>query len=120
MANYQIWGFTYLMGINGDNVITGNDKESDIEFEVPCFNGFAFFKANDKCYLMRYPKIQALTSRQKELVEDYCGYEPASGEYGVIAGALGEVRECSYGLYEAFCNTYSVKKKDRDRLGYFD
>ena len=120
MAKYQIWGFTYIMDNNGNNVITGNDKESDVEFEIPCFNGFAFFKANGKRYIMRYPEIQSLTAHQKCAIEDYCGYEPSAGEYGVIAGALGELYECSLGLYEAMCNTYPIKKKDKVRLVYLD
>jgi hypothetical protein len=118
MANYQIWGFSYIDGKNGENVINGTFSDVESEFEIPCFNGIAFFKANGKCYVMRYPKIQKLSAREKDYVEDYCGYAPTAGEYGVIAGAFGKVQECSQGMYEAFCNTYPVKKKDRERLGY--
>lgn len=117
MANYQIWGFSYIMGNSGVNVLNGTDKDLESEFEIPCFNGFSFFKANGKCYTMRYPKIQELTDSQKSAIEDYCGYAPSAGEYGVIACTFGEVNECSLGLYEACCNTYHIKKKDRERLG---
>ena len=118
MAKYQVWGFTYLADSKGVNVLTGNNEEVDGEFNIPCFNGIAFFKVNNKCYIARYPKIQSLTKDDKETIEKYCGYIPESGEYGVICGALGKITECSHSLYEACCNTYPVTKKDKAILGY--
>ena len=115
---YQIWSFSYLADKNGVNVINGTKQEADDEFEIPCFNGFSFFKANGKFYLIHYPKIQFLRNSQKEEICFYCGYEPNAGEYGVIAGALGMVTECSESVYNDYVACYPIKQKDKKRLGY--
>lgn len=103
---YQKWGFVYLADENGANVITGTKEEADEEFEIPCFNGFSFFKANNKRYIMNYPTIQSLSAEEKLIVEKYCGYKPSAGEYGVIAGALGKIKECGVELYNFYKYKY--------------
>ena len=92
MEDYQIWGFTYLsFGNKNVNVITDNREEADAEFEVPCFDGVAYFEAHGNHYVARYPKYDELTEKQMKTIEMYCGYRPYRGEYGVIMGALGKI-----------------------------
>ena len=107
---HQNWGFTYLANGRGKNIITNSFKESEEEFIIPCFNGFSFFEINGKFYTMTYPRIECLTNEQKEMVEEYCGYYPSAGEYGVIVGTFGEINQCEEIYYEYYCKTYKIKK----------
>lgn len=95
MKKYQVWSFCYVADERGINVLNGTREETDYEADVLCFDGIAFLCANGKYFIMTYPKIRTLTYEQKDEIEDYCGYVPSSGEYGVIAGALGVAREVS-------------------------
>ena len=51
------------------------------------------------------------------IIEDYCGYEPEAGEYGVIMGALGLVREVSKEMFDMTVSAYPVTTIDEDNLG---
>ena len=113
MEDYQIWGFVYLNFGNDDiNAITGNKEESETEFEIPCFDGVAYFKAQGKCYVAHYPKYDELTDEQFGNIEDYCGYEPERGEFGVIMGALGEIHRVSARTYKYYKASFEVLKND--------
>ena len=117
MANYQIWGFSTITGNRWRKRVKRHWQGLESEFEIPCFNASrSIRKANGKCYTMRYPKIQELTDSQKSAIEDYCGYAPSAGEYGVIACTFGEVNECSLGLYRGHVTipTTSRKRTGRD------
>jgi hypothetical protein len=115
MRNYQIWGFSYInKNTDKSNVLTGNNKECEEEVEIPCFDGIAYFKACGKYYTMTYPRINTLNSYQMDRIYDYCGYYPESGEYGVIAGALGCCIECDEKTFRNLSMEYPLKKKDKD------
>jgi len=88
---FQKYGFSYINDENGNNILTGNKNEADEEKEIYCFNGYAVFKHNGKTYMMRYPKIQQLTDKMRDEIENYCGYAPEAGEYGVIAMTYGKI-----------------------------
>ena len=118
MHNYQIWGFTYLnYGKKNINAITGNKNESDEEFNIPCFDGIAWFASDGKFFVAYYPKYKELTKTMFSIIEDYCGYEPKEGEYGVIMGALGIVREVSKEMFDITVSAYPVTAIDKDNLG---
>lgn len=118
MKQYQIWGFTYLnYGENHLNAITGDKEESYWEFNIPCFDGLAWFAAHGKFFLCYYPKYDELTEKQFGTIEDYCGYEPEDGEYGVIMGALGTIREVSKEMFDMTVAAYPVTTMDEDNLG---
>jgi hypothetical protein len=87
----QKYGFNYISDENGINVLTGTKEESDEEKIITCYNGYAVFECNSKTYMMRYPKIQQLTNEMKDEIDEYCGYAPEAGEYGVIAMTFGKV-----------------------------
>lgn len=113
MEDYQIWGFTYLnFGDDNINAITGTKEESDTEFEIPCFDGVAYFKAGCKYYVSNYPKYDELTDEQFGTIEEYCGYKPERGEFGVIMGALGEIHRVSARTYKYYKASFEVLKKD--------
>lgn len=116
MAKYQLWGFTYIVEKDGINALNGTMEETEDEIEIPCFNGVAYFSRGDKFYLITYPTIQSLTDVQKETIEDYCGYQPESGEYGVICGALGYCAEVPFEVFLKYASKYQLKKKDWDAL----
>lgn len=119
MKDYQIWGFTYLnYGDKNLNAITGNKHEAGSEFEIPCFDGIAWFKANNRYFVCYYPKYKYLTEEQFKIIEDYCGFRPKKGEYGAICGALCEVKEVSLTWYELTKITLPVSKADKDRLEF--
>ena len=119
MKNYQLWSFTYLaQNTTGMNVLTGDFEESNIEVEIPCFNGRAYFKVNGKYYIACYPKINKLKEFDKEKIEEYCGYIPESGEYGVICGALATIIECDENTFNYYAREFPLKKKDWKRLEY--
>ena len=116
MKKYQIWRFNYI-NKNAVNLITGTTEESDEELDVLCFDGIAFFKAKGKKYIAKYIKMRKLNNYYKEKVEDYCGYEPTTGEYGVIMGALGIPIEVDNHTFSTI-NDYlpSLTKKDLKRI----
>lgn len=118
MHNYQIWGFTYLnYGKKNVNAITGDKNESDEEFNVPCFDGIAWFASNGNYYIAYYPKYKELTGSMIDIIEDYCGYKPEEGEYGVIMGALGIIRKVSKEMFDMTVAAYPVTTIDEDNLG---
>lgn len=112
---YQMWGFCYIE-CDGINALTGNQDEYDGEIEIPCFNGFAAFSRGGKFYTLTYPRLERLKNNQKRIVEDYCGYEPESGEYGVICGALGECKEASKEEFIEMTSNYQMPVKDWKKL----
>lgn len=117
MFDYQIWGFTYLnFGKDDINVITGTKEEADCEAKFPCFDGVAYFTFLGKYYIAQYPKLSELTDKQKEIVEQYCGYKPETGEYGVVMGALGEIYNVTKTTYKYYEASYEVSKQDRQKL----
>lgn len=117
MKDYQIWGFTYLnFGKDDINAITGNKEESETEFEIPCFNGVAYFKAMGKYYVARYPKVSELTEEQMDEIEEYCGYEPENDEYGVIMGALGEIKRVCARDYYLVAAAHPVECCDKGKV----
>lgn len=117
MKNYQIWGFTYLnFGDKNINAITGTKEESDTEFEIPCFDGVAYFKARGRYYVANYPEYKELTDDMKSRVKRYCGYEPLDGEYGVIMGAFGEIHRVSARTYKYYKASFEVLKKDIEKV----
>ena len=117
MKDYQIWGFVYLNFGNDDiNAITGNKEESETEFEIPCFDGVAYFKAQGKCYVARYPKYDELTDEQRTRIKQYGGYEPEIGEYGVIMGALGEIKRVCVRDYCLVAATHPVEYCDKEKV----
>lgn len=117
MKKYQIYGFNYLSrNTNGINVITGTNDESEYEFEIPCFDGLSYFKVNGEYYVAYYKKMNKLNSHDKELISDYCGYEPCAGEYGVILGALGVVIQTDKKTFDNYSKQYPIKEKDKKRL----
>lgn len=119
MNDYQIWGFTYLnCGSKNFNAITGTKEEADEEFNIPCFDGVAYFEACGKYYVARYPKYDELTDKQRTGIKQYCGYEPEKGEYGVIMGALGKIRQVSIKEYYLVIKEYQVTIMDEDNLGF--
>lgn len=117
---YQIWGFSYLANYlnDGINILTGNKDEYDYEFEIPCFDGLAYFKLNNHYYVIHYPVYKSLTDEQKHSVRFYCGYEPEDGEYGVICGALGVISEISESAFNSLCVSYPLSKKEKEYLNY--
>ena len=118
MNDYQIWGFTYLsFGKDYINAITGTKEEADEDFNIPCFDGVAYFEACGKHYVARYPKYKELTKEQRRAIEDYCGYEPEEGEYGVIMGALGTIIRVSAKAYNLVIKAHPVTIMDEDNLG---
>lgn len=117
MKDYQIWDFNYLsFGSDGINVITGNKEESSEDFSIPCFNGVAYFKAKGKCYVARYPKVSELTAEQMDRVEKYCGYEPENDEFGVVMGALGEIKRVCVRDYYLVAAAHPVECYDRKKV----
>ena len=101
MVDYQLWGFVYLnVGDDGINAITGTKEESEFEEEIQCFDGFSCFTFRGHYYVAKYPKLSELTDVQKSEIKRYCGYEPESGEFGVVMGALGEVLEIDKTEYD--------------------
>lgn len=118
MNDYQIWGFTYLnIEDSGINAITGDNEESEYEFNIPCFNGLSWFSSNGKFFIGEYPKFKELTEKQLKEIENYCGYEPEDGEYGVIMGALGVIHEVSKEMFDMTVTVYPVTTMDEDNLG---
>ena len=118
MKQYQIWGFTYInYGENHLNAITGDKNEADEEFNVPCFDGLAWFAAQGKFFLCYYPKYKELTNAHFRAIKAYCGYKPEDGEYGVIMGALGTIREVSKDMFDMTVTAYPVTTIDEDNLG---
>lgn len=124
MKNYQIWNFCFIAQNTKKyiNVLTGTGEESKLEVSIPCFNGLAYFKIEHNnvihYYFMSYPKISKLNSRQKDVIENYCGYTPSAGEYGVIAGALGICIETDKATFEYFSKKYPLPRKAIIRLGW--
>lgn len=119
MFDYQIWGFTYLnFGSKNINAITGDKTEADVEFNIPCFDGVAYFEALGKYYVARYPKYDELTDEQRTRIKQYGGYEPERGEYGVIMGALGNIKMVSAKNYYLVAAAHPVTVMDEDRLGF--
>lgn len=112
---YQMWGFSYI-NCAGMNALTGNQEEYDGEVEIPCFNGFAGFSRGGKFYILTYPRLERLTASQREDVEAYCGYEPESGEYGVVCGALGDCKEVSKDEFIGMASQYQMPVKDWKKL----
>ncbi len=114
MRKHQVWGFNFISKNtnNAINVLTGTCKESEDEVQITCFDGIAFFKVNVNgkvCYYcMKYPKISKLNSHDKEIIENYCGYEPMAGEYGVICGALGICIETDKNTYDYYAKEYGI------------
>lgn len=124
MRNYQIWSFCFIAQNTNDyiNVLTGTGEESEFEVEIPCFNGLSYFKVERNgvthYYSMSYPKITHLNSHQNEIIENYCGYFPTAGEYGVIAGALGVCIETDKATFDFYSKKYPLPNKARKRLGW--
>ncbi len=117
MKDYQIWGFTNLnFGRKNINTITGNKEEADVEFEIPCVDGIAYYKAQGRCYVARYPKYDELTDVQRTRIKQYCGYEPERGEYGVIMGALGEIKRVCVRDYYLVAAAHPVECIDRKKV----
>ena len=116
---YQIWGFVYL-ALDGDgmNIITKNREESDTEYEIPCFDGFAYIRTFGKRYIATYPKFDELTKSDKIAIRDYCGYIPKRGEYGVIMGALGVIKETDRAMYDMYKRCHPISEEDRKRIFY--
>jgi hypothetical protein len=117
MKKFQMWEFSFISK-NTDrsiNVLTGTHKEDDTEVMIPCFNGMAYFKVErgnqTHYYCIKYPKIQALSNKQLEEIEYYCGYMPESGEYGVICGALGICIEVSKIIYDINRKIYPLPRR---------
>jgi len=119
MFDYQIWGFTYLnFGDDNINAITGDKTEAESEFEIPCFDGMAYFEAQGKYFVCYYPKYKDLTEGQIATIKRYCGYEPKEREFGVICGALSEIKEVSKEIYNITLLALPVTDMDMDRLGF--
>lgn len=119
MKDYQIWGFTYLDYEREDiNAITGDKNESEEEFNIPCFDGLAWFAVRGKFFLCYYPKFEQLTEQQRDEINDYCGYYPDDGEYGVVMGALGVIHEVSREIFDMTVAAYRVTVMDEDNLGF--
>ena len=115
MKKYEIWEFTYLnYGKDNINAITGTKEEADSEHEIPCFNGISYFSLNGKFFVAEYPKYNKLTRDEIASIEIYCGFSPFAGCYGVIMGALGQIREVSKEEYEEIAKMYPLRKKDLD------
>ena len=119
MKDYQIWGFVYLnFGSKNINTITGNKEEADVEFEIPCFDGIAYYKAQGRCYVAHYPKYADLTDEQRARIKQYGGYEPERGEFGVIMGALGDIQRVSAREYNLIAAAHPVSAEDKKRLEF--
>lgn len=119
MKKHQLFGFNYITNLSDStNVLTGNSEEADHEEVIPCFNGIAFFKANGNYFKMRYKKIQQLDSSDKGKIEDYCGYEPSAGEYGVIAMTFGVAKAISEDEYNKLMVEYPVTQREQEIIKY--
>lgn len=116
MRKHQVWGFNFISKNTNDavNVLTGTCEECEDEVQITCFDGIASFKTNVKgkvrYYCIKYPKISKLNNHDKEVIMDYCGYEPMAGEYGVICGALGVCTETDKKTYDDFSKEYCLEK----------
>lgn len=113
---YQIYGFSYINDEKGMNVLNGSvgDNWDEVyeEFEIACFNGVGYFKSNQGCFVMHYPKFNQLTNEGKKEIELHCGYIPEKGEYGCICSTFGVVSKVSQEVFDAISKEYPVKTRD--------
>lgn len=115
MKKHQVWGFNFISKGTDEriNVLTGTCDESEDEVQITCFDGVAFFEVNRNNrtyhYCIEYPKMNKLTNYEKEIIEDYCGYEPTAGEYGVVCGALGLCFKINKKTYEDNLKNINVR-----------
>jgi len=122
---YDIHSFSYIDNENGVNTLNGTSgkewEEVWEEYPVVCFNGLAYYKATYKdnsvhCFIMTYPKFNELSLEDKHKVENYCGFVPEAGEYGVVCGAFGVLKEITEKQFKEVMRDYPIKKEDYKEL----
>ena len=105
---YILYGFCYINGPKGLNIITDNKEEANEEKNVLLFDGIGFYLSDSgKYYILNFPKFQDLTEQQKEQIKKYCGFYPEKDDFGQIFGAIGTVKKVSRKKYlETFYNAW--------------
>ena len=99
-------------------VCMGKDDNMPYNIYIACFDGCAYYKANNRYFVATYPMLNNLTRNDANEIFKANGCLPTNGEFGMIYASLGIVSEIRKDDFYKAIKDYPVRMDDYSLLGW--